>query len=105
MYKDHADPDAVKQTFWKELSSSPFVMLQLDGNEDSTSPMTAQTDKDANSAIWFFMPHASQFATGGPANASYTSKGHDLFARFQGVLTPEPDAASFDKFWTNTVEA
>ena len=51
----------LKKLFWEELSGSPFVMLGLEGVEDSrTRPMTAQIDvpegrdKDEGGELYFF---------------------------------------------------
>lgn len=97
--------EQMKLDFWKEMAKSPYVLLQLDEDSDSVAPMTAQLDKDANSAIWFFTGHDNRFATLGPATAGYASKGHELFARFHGVLSKESDQAVFDAHWSNTVAA
>ena len=80
-------------------------MLQLDADPDSAAPMTAQLDKDANHAIWFFTSPDNRFAAKGPATATYSGKGHELHARFAGTLTEETDAGIKDKLWNNFVEA
>ena len=105
MKYDQGNPEELKEKFWKTLSASPFVMLQLDADPDSAAPMTAQLDKDANHAIWFFTSHDNRFATQGPATANYSGKGHELFARFAGTLTEETDTARKDSMWNNFVEA
>ena len=105
MNYDQGNAEELKEKFWKTLSDSPFVMLQLDGEPDTAAPMTAQLDKDANHAIWFFTSKDNHFAAGGPATATYSGKGHELHARFAGVLTEETDAARKDAMWNNFVEA
>lgn len=55
--------DELKTKFWKALDDSSFLFLQRDANPDSAVPMTAQLDKDANSAIWFFTQKNSDFAS------------------------------------------
>ena len=105
MNYDQGNAEELKEKFWKTLSDSPFVMLQLDGEPDTAAPMTAQLDKDANHAIWFFTSKDNRFAAGGPATATYSGKGHELHARFAGVLTEETDAARKDAMWNNFVEA
>ena len=97
--------DEIKETFWKALNHSPFLMLQLDADADSAAPMTAQLDKDANHAIWFFTSRSNRFAAMGPATATFASKGHDLFARFDGNLVEETSAAVKNQHWNNFVEA
>lgn len=104
-YDKHPDPEKLKHQFWEAMSKSPFLMLQLDADPDSAAPMTAQLDKDANSAIWFFTYRDNRFAKMGPATATYASKGHDVFARFHGVLSEETSRERLDKQWDNTVQA
>ncbi len=95
----------LKTKFWHAMESSAFVMLQLDADPDTASPMTAQLDREADSAIWFFTSKHSRYAELGAATAAFSSKGHDLFARFHGILVPETSRARLDKQWSNFVEA
>ncbi|HEX2795192.1 MAG TPA: pyridoxamine 5'-phosphate oxidase family protein, partial [Croceicoccus sp.] len=101
----HPDPKKLKHEFWEAMVKSPFLMLQLDADLDSAAPMTAQLDKDANSTIWFFTYRDNRFAKMGPATATYASKGHDVFARFHGVLSEETSRERLEKQWDNTVQA
>ncbi len=105
MQYDQGDPAELKEKFWSAMTQSSLVMLQLDGDQDSAAPMTAQLDKDANSAIWFFTGRQSRFAVLGPATVTYQSKGHDVFCRFSGVLSEEANRARLDKQWSNFVKA
>ncbi len=105
MKYDQGNSEELKEKFWKTLSASPFVMLQLDVDPDSAAPMTAQLDKDANHAIWFFTSPDNRFAAMGPATATYSGKGHELHARFAGNLVEETDQARKDAMWNNFVEA
>lgn len=105
MKYDQGDPQELKDKFWKAMSASPYVMLQLDQDPDSAAPMTAQLDKDANSAIWFFTSRDNRFAAMGPATATFSSKGHDVFARFAGNLVEETSRERLDAQWNNFVEA
>lgn len=105
MKYDQGNPQELKEKFWKALSSSPYVMLQLDQDPDSAAPMTAQLDKDADSAIWFFTSRDNRFAAMGAATATFASKGHDMFARFAGTLTEETSRARLDEQWNNFVQA
>ena len=105
MKYDQGNPEELKEKFWKKLSDSPFLMLQLDADPESAAPMTAQLDKDAHHAIWFFTSKDSHFAAMGPATATYSGKGHDLYARFAGTLMQETDTARKDTLWNNFVEA
>ncbi|MBH5322494.1 pyridoxamine 5'-phosphate oxidase family protein [Aurantiacibacter sediminis] len=99
------DTKQLKTDFWKSLDDSPFIFLQLDADPDTAVPMTAQLDKDANSAIWFFTTKDHTFAKGGPATATFAGKGHDMFARFSGVLSEETSQERFEKQWSTVVEA
>jgi general stress protein 26 len=101
----NGDATELRKKFWHAFEHSPFVMLQLDGDADSAAPMTAQLDRDANHAIWFFTGRDSRFAAKGAATATFASKGHDVFARFAGVLTEETSRERLDKQWSNFVEA
>jgi len=105
MQYQQGDPAELKHDFWESFEDSPFVMLQLDGEPDSAAPMTAQLDKDANHAIWFFTSRDNRFAAMGPATANFVSKGHDLFARFAGNLVEETSRDRLEKQWSNFVEA
>ncbi|MDT0576674.1 pyridoxamine 5'-phosphate oxidase family protein [Croceicoccus sp. F390] len=102
---DQGNAEELRHAFWKDLADSPFVMLQLDDDPDTAAPMTAQLDKDANSAIWFFTYKDNRFAEKGAATATFASKGHDLFARFHGRLVEETSRERLEKEWSNTVEA
>lgn len=95
----------LKTKFWHAMEGSAFVMLQLDADPDTAAPMTAQLDRDADSAIWFFTSRQNRFAEMGPATATFSSRGHDLFARFHGQLVVETSRARLDKQWSNFVEA
>ncbi|MFM5916696.1 MAG: pyridoxamine 5'-phosphate oxidase family protein [Novosphingobium sp.] len=101
----HENPEELKEKFWKKLSASPFVMLELDDDRDSPTPMTAQLDEDAHHAIWFFTGRNKGFARMGPATANFSSKGHDLFARFDGTLVEETSRERLDKHWSQMIEA
>lgn len=105
MQYEQGDPVQLKEKFWHAMSQSSFVMLQLDSDKNSAAPMTAQLDKEAHSAIWFFAGRDSRFAAMGPATATYQSKNHDVFCRFSGVLTVETSREILDKQWSNFVEA
>jgi general stress protein 26 len=105
MQYDQGDPTELKEKFWNAMTQSSFVMLQLDSDQDSAAPMTAQLDEEAHSAIWFFTGRNNRFAAMGPATVTYQSKGHDVFCRFSGVLSEETSREVLDKQWSNFVEA
>lgn len=100
-----AKADDLKKKFWTAMADSSFIMLELDGDPSTAVPMTAQLDKDANSSIWFYTQKNSSFAKLGPVTATFESKGHDIFARFNGNLSVETSQERFDQFWSNFVEA
>jgi general stress protein 26 len=102
--------EELKELFWKELKSSPFVMIGLQGVEDSrTRPWTAQVNwqdekelKDGGD-IYFFGAKSEAIVKGvsesNRAVCTYVSKGHDLFAHIHGTLELVDDPALVDKFW------
>ena len=105
MSDDSQRDEELKQQFWEALSDSPYVFLQLDSDPATAVPMTAELDENADGAIWFFTGRDHAFARGGPATATFVSKGHDVFARFTGALVHETSRERLDKEWSNFVEA
>lgn len=97
--------DELKEKFWKAFADSPFVFVSLQSTANDAVPMTAQLDEDANSAIWFFTSKDNHLAEMGKATCHFASKGHDMFARFEGTLTRETSRERLDKQWSNFVEA
>jgi general stress protein 26 len=99
----------IEARFWKHLHSSPFVMLGLDGARDGhTQPMTAKTEGDEG-PLWFFCARdngiAQALGQSHRAIATYTAKGHDLFASIHGSLSLVTDKATIDRLWDSHVEA
>ncbi|WP_379547004.1 pyridoxamine 5'-phosphate oxidase family protein [Qipengyuania sp. DSG2-2] len=105
MTYDENKSDDLKQDFWQALADSPFVFLERKSQPEEAVVMTAQLDKDADSAIWFFTTKDHSLANLGPAIATFAAKGHDLFARFEGTLVKETSRERLDKQWSNMVEA
>jgi len=99
------NPEELKKKFWRALADSPFLFLAPTGDSAHAVPMSPQLDKDAHSAIWFFTHTKSKFAVLGPVTATFQGKGHDMFARFDGVLSRETSQERFDQFWNNFVAA
>jgi general stress protein 26 len=95
----------IRETFWKAFEKSPFCMIALEGSGQHSEPMTAQLDRDAHHAIWFYTSTRNRLAQGGPAMVQVISKGHDVFGCLSGRLSEETDRAVFDKHWSNQVEA
>ena len=105
MKYEQGNADELKQKFWKAFADSPFVFVSLQSTANDAVVMTAQLDKDANSAIWFFTSKDNHLAEMGPATCTFASKSHDMFARFEGVLSEETSRERLDKQWSNFVEA
>lgn len=94
-----------RETFWKAFQDSPFIMMRLENSNDHAEPMTAQLDRDAHHAIWFFLARDNRIAAGGAAMGQVATKGHDVFACLSGMLVEESDPAIREKQWDNVVEA
>lgn len=104
-----ADDAAIEALFWKDLKASPFMMLGLVGARDGhTQPMTAQFENDSG-PLWFFLNKDNSLiealAESSRAIASYTSKGHDMFAAVHGTLVIDSNPATIDRLWNPHVEA
>ncbi|HJS10115.1 pyridoxamine 5'-phosphate oxidase family protein [Sphingopyxis sp.] len=97
--------DDIKTIFWKALANSPIVMVGATGEREHHIPMTAQLDRQAHGAFWFFTAADNRLAGGGPAMAQFASKGHDLFACISGTLRREDNRAVLEKLWNNSIAA
>lgn len=95
----------IRERFWAELSSSPFLMIGLRGSHEHSEPMTAQLDPKANHCFWFYTSKGNRLAPGGAAMAQFSAKDHNLFACIDGTLTAETDQAVVDRYWSKEVEA
>ncbi len=104
-------PQELEEKFWKSLKSDMTMMIGLDGSDDGhMRPMTAQLLEDAKGPIYFFTAKdtelAQQLASGsGRALATFTAKGHDLYATVHGNLGIDNDRATIDKLWNRFVAA
>ena len=97
--------DDTRETFWKAFAESPFIMMRLEGSNEHAEPMTAQLDKDAHHAIWFFLARNNRIAAGGTAMGQVATKGHEVFACLSGNLIEETDPAIREKQWNTVVES
>ena len=108
--KDEAPEVRLEKKFWKELDGSPFVMLGLQGVDNSrTRPMTAQVDrgekagKDEAGTIYFFASKSEDLARDMGAShkavATFVAKDHGLFAHIHGTLVLDDDRAVIDRLW------
>ncbi len=101
----------LERKFWKALASDMTMMVGIDGVEDGHArPMTAQLDGDNDGGpIWFFTSKdnglVQALPSGNRAIATFTSKGHDLFASVHGRLSIEQDRAMVDRLWNRFVAA
>lgn len=99
----------IEEKFWKALRSDMTMMLGLVGVEEGHSqPMTAQIDKDAG-PIWFFTSKdvdlVKAMGRAHRATATFTSKGHDIFASLEGTLVLDNDRATIDRLWNRFIAA
>ncbi len=114
--KQQAPAEELRKLFWKELGDSPFVMLGLQGVEDSrTRPMTAQIDvpeggdKADGGPIYFFASKSEglvkDIGAGHRAVATYAAKGHDFFAHLHGTLALDQDRGVIERLWNPVIAA
>ena len=112
--KEQAPEIELRKLFWQELRDSPFMMLGLQGVEDSrTRPMTAQVDvpeggdKDDGGTMYFFASKSEHLVTAlgqsHNAVATYASKGHDLFAHVHGQLVLDQDRSVIERLWSPVI--
>ena len=102
-------PQEIEAKFWKCLKSDMTMMLGLDGVEDGHArPMTAQVEGDKG-PLWFFTSTdnsiVQKLAEGDRAIATFTSKGHDLFATIHGDVRLETNRSTIDRLWNPFVAA
>jgi general stress protein 26 len=102
-------PQEIEAKFWKALKSDMTMMLGLDGVEDGHArPMTAQLEGE-RSPMWFFTTKDNavvrKLGEGNRAIATFTSKGHDIFATVHGTVGLETNPAMIDRLWNRYVAA
>jgi general stress protein 26 len=107
-------PSELESKFWKELRSDMTMMVGLNGVEDGhAQPMTALLDTEKNGQekgpIWFFTAAdnglVQELREGNRAIATFTSKGHGLFASLHGRLSIDNDRGVIDRLWNPFVAA
>jgi general stress protein 26 len=104
-------PQELEQKFWQAMKSDMTMMLGLDGVEDGHArPMTAQLEHDDRGPIWFFTARDNTIvkklaAQSNRAIATFTSKGHDLFATIHGTVRLDTDRAVIDRLWNRYIAA
>lgn len=102
-----ADDAKIEARFWKDLKSSPVMMLGIaEARDGHGQPMTAMFEDD-HGPIWFFTASdtglARSVSQSERAMAHFSSKGHDLFATLHGTLSLERDDAVIDRFWNSHI--
>jgi general stress protein 26 len=102
-------PDELEARFWRALKADMTMMLGLVGvAEGHTRPMTALLDGDRG-PIWFFTSSENDIAEKAGkrarAIATFTSKGHDLFAALHGRVSVDNDRAVIDRLWNRFIAA
>lgn len=102
-------PQELEAKFWDDLKSDRTMMLGLDGVEDGHArPMTAMAE-DNQGPLWFFTSKdngiVQKLGSGNRAIATFTSKGHDLFATIHGKLSENTDRAVIDRLWSPYIAA
>ena len=103
-------PAELEAKFWKALKSDMTMMLGISGVDEShTRPMTAQFEADDRGPIWFFTSVDNDLVREiegeARAVATFTSKGHDLFACLHGALSVDTNRAVVDRLWNRMVAA
>lgn len=102
-------PQELEAKFWKALKSDRTVMLGVDGIEDRHArPMTALVEGE-KSPLWIFTSRDTVLVrtlrNGAHADATFASKGHDLFATIHGAIALDMDRAAIDRLWNPFVAA
>lgn len=104
-------PAELEEKLWKAIRSDRTMMLGLAGvDEAHTRPMTGLLDGDGDHGpIWLFTATDTELAQevkpGSRAIATFTGKGHDIFACIHGTLTRDNDRAVIDRLWNPFVAA
>ena len=102
-------PQELEARYWTTLKSDMTMMVGLSGEDDShTRPLTAQIEHDGG-PIWFFTSTDSELVQrlDKPKRtvATFTSKGHDLFAAVHGQIQVDNDRRVIDALWNSFIAA
>lgn len=102
-----ADEAKIEARFWKELKSSPVMILGVAGARDGHGqPMMANYENDQG-PFWFFTTTdnglVQSLGQSDRAMAHYVSKGHDVFATLHGTLSVERDGSVIDRLWNSHI--
>jgi len=98
----------IEAKFWKALKCDRTFMLGLAGHDD-LQPMTAIVEEEGHGPIYIFSAKdvdlVRKTGAGGKAVATFTAKGHSLFASIDGELVPDNDRATIERLWNPYVAA
>lgn len=94
----------IRERFWKSLKSDRTFMLGLSEDRSGhAQPMTAILEDEEGGPIWIFSAKdvdlVRQIGEGARGMGQFASKGHDLFATFEGDLTPVNDRTTIERLW------
>ena len=101
----------LERKFWKSLKGDRTFLLGLLGVEEGhAQPMTAQLDEGADDGpIYIFTSTdtdlVKSMGRSHRAFGHFSSKGHDLFASFEGELALVEDRETIDRLWNPYVAA
>jgi general stress protein 26 len=102
----------IASKFWKSLRSDRTLMLGLTGTHDGhCQPMTAVMEQETDRGpLWIFTAKdvhlvRSMAAQSCTAAGQFVSKGHELFASLQGVVSAVDDPAMVDRLWNRFIAA
>ena len=103
-----ADTRELEARFWKHLDDDRVVLLGAPGIPPR--PMTAIAE-DERTPLWFFTAADTDLGKALDANATieatatFSAKGHDLFATLIGTLVADNDRATIDRLWNPFIAA
>ncbi|MDQ2700908.1 MAG: pyridoxamine 5'-phosphate oxidase family protein [Actinomycetota bacterium] len=102
------DTRDLEDSFWKHLNDDRVVLLGTPSIPPR--PMTAIAEDD-RAPLWFFtsadtdLGKAIDDTTPLQATATFSAKGHDLFATIAGTLVADKDRATIDRLWNPFIAA
>ena len=104
--------DEFKEKLWHAIKSDRTIMIGLaEGKDFQFKPMTALLDGERG-PIWIFtstdnfiVKQLSSETNVSAAVATFTSKGHDIFANIQGDISIDNNREVIERLWSNMVAA
>ncbi len=102
--KTYSDAE-LRDLLWDELKGRTFAFVGRVADTSGDVPMTLHTDPSSHSAVWIFTKRENDISAGGTAMARIISRKQDLFARLDGMLAEEGDAALIDRLWSPQIGA